>query len=286
MRLAELYANKLQELQMQDPPDDGIKGLSIEDRTKLVYDYVSKSIAKAKESGAIAPGENLDALGITAQIMLESGNLTSGLSSKYNNFGGLKADANWKGKSTTMNANGDKKAALWRVYDTPEEGLDAQVDFYIKNARYRKNGVFKATNAKEHLEAVARAGYAGNEPNYVAETMKMVESVSNRLKKSNPELLAQWTAQKSTMGMQQVTPEEIQQPSVLPFNAYSKLNIYPEINKAPYQSSSIVGMDDLKLSKQQQGIEDQLTEAIITPEKMTAPKGWFGSGKSMFFGNK
>jgi hypothetical protein len=285
MRLAELYANKLQELQMQDPPNDGIKGLSVEDRTKLVYDYVSKSIAKAKESGALAPGENLDALGITAQIMFESGNLTSGLSSKYNNFGGLKAGGTWKGKSTTMTA-GDGKAALWRVYDTPEEGLDAQVNFYIENSRYRKNGVFKATNAKEHLEAVARAGYAGNESNYVANTMKMVESIPNRLKKSNPELLAQWTAQKSTMGMQQVTPEEIQQPSVLPFNAYSKLNIYPEINKAPYQSSSMVGMDDLKLSKQQQGIEDQLTEAIITPEKMTAPKGWFGSGKSMFFGNK
>lgn len=285
MRLAELYANKLQELQMKDPPNDGIKGLSIEDRTKLVYDYVSKSIAKAKESGAIAPGENLDALGITAQIMLESGNLTSGLSSKYNNFGGLKADANWKGKSTTMTA-GDGKAALWRVYDTPEEGLEAQVNFYIENPRYRKNGVFKATNAKEHLEAVARAGYAGNESNYVALTMKMADSIPNKLKKSNPELLAQWTAQKSTMGMQQVVPEEIQQPSVLPFNAYNKLNIYPEINKAPYQSSSMVGMDDLKLSKQQQGIEDQLTEAIITPEKMTAPKGWFGSGKSMFFGNK
>lgn len=286
MRLAELYANKLQELQAQDPPDGGLKSLSVENRTKLVYDYVAKSIAKAKESGAIAPGENLDALGITAQIMLESGNLDSELASKYNNFGGLKAGNTWKGKTVTMNANGNNKAALWRAYDTPEEGLAAQVNFYIENSRYRKNGVFNAKTPKEHLEAVARAGYAGNEANYVAETMKMVDIIPQRLKKSNPELLAQWTAQKSTMGMQGVEPQVMQQSTAVPIDAYNKLNIYPEINKSPYQSTSMVGMDDLKLSKQQQGIEDQLTETMITPEKMTAPKGWFGSGKSMFFGNK
>jgi hypothetical protein len=88
------------------------------------------------------------------------------------------------------------------------------------------------------------------------------------------------------MGMQGVEPQVIQQSTPVPVNAYNKLNIYPEINKSPYQSNSIVGMDNIKLSKQQQGIEDQLTETMITPEKMTAPKGWFGSGKSMFFGNK
>ena len=285
MRLAELYANKLQELQAQDPPDGGLKSLSVEDRTKLVYDYVAKSIAKAKESGAIAPGENLDALGITAQIMFESGNLDSELSSKYNNFGGLKASSGWGGKTVAMKA-GDGKVANWRAYDTPEEGLAAQVNFYIENSRYRNNGVFNAKTPKEHLEAVARAGYAGNESNYVSSVMTMVNSIPQRLKKSNPELLAQWTAQKSTMGMQGVEPEVIQQSTPVPVDAYNKLNIYPEINKSPYQSNSIVGMDNIKLSKQQQGIEDQLTEAMITPEKMTAPKGWFGSGKSMFFGNK
>jgi len=287
MRLAEIYANKLQELESQDPPNGGLKELSIEDRTKLVYDYVSKSIAKAKESGAIAPGENLDALGITAQILFESGNLASELTSKYNNFGGLKADKNWKGNSVAM-VGADGKASNWRAYDTPEQGLEAQVNFYIDNPRYKLNGVFNAKNAKEHLEAVQKAGYA-EAPNYISSVMGMVASIPKRLAKSNPELLAQWTAQKSTMGLQDVDPKTINRPQVptsTPFDPYQRLGIYPEINKSPYQSSSIIGSEDLELSKSQKAIEKELNEQLLTPDKMTAPKGWFGSGKSMFFGNK
>jgi hypothetical protein len=163
--------------------------LSTNDMTAYIYDTVVKLIEEAKASGKIREGEDLNAMGVTAQILLESGNGKSGLTQKYNNFGGLKANDSYikrGGKYVGMNASGETVKSKWRVYDTPEEGLRDQINFYLDNPRYRKAGVLNAKSAQEHAQLVQNAGYAGNEKKYARQVMQMANSIPNRIKKADP----------------------------------------------------------------------------------------------------
>jgi hypothetical protein len=163
--------------------------LSTNDMTAYIYDTVVKLIEEAKASGKIKEGEDLNAMGVTAQILLESGNGKSGLTQKYNNFGGIKANDSYikrGGKYVGMNASGENVKSKWRIYDTPEEGLRDQINFYLDNPRYRKAGVLNAKTAQEHAQRVQNAGYAGNEKKYARQVMQMVNSIPNRLKKADP----------------------------------------------------------------------------------------------------
>lgn len=163
--------------------------LSTNDMTAYIYDTVVKLIEEAKASGKIKEGENLNAMGVTAQILLESGNGKSGLTQKYNNFGGIKANDSYikrGGKYVGMNASGETTKSKWRIYDTPEEGLRDQISFYLDNPRYRKAGVLTAQSAQEHAQRVQNAGYAGNEKKYARQVMQMANSIPNRIKKSDP----------------------------------------------------------------------------------------------------
>jgi hypothetical protein len=184
--------------------------LSVNDTTALIYNTVLKNIEKAKAEGRIGKDERLDPMGVTAQILLESGNAKSGLTSKYNNFGGLRATPGFiekGGKTVEMLNKASGKKFLWRAYDTPEEGLAAQVDFYLNNPRYRKAGVFNAASPKEHLDAVYKAGYAGKEKGYVDSVMRMVNSIPNRLKKANSSVLSSF---QTAPAPATPTPEELQ----------------------------------------------------------------------------
>jgi hypothetical protein len=174
-----------------DPMPDRPKlpKLSTNDMTAYIYDTVVKLIEEAKASGKIKEGEDLNAMGVTAQILLESGNGKSGLTQKYNNFGGIKANDSYikrGGKYVGMNASGENVKSKWRIYDTPEEGLRDQVSFYLDNPRYRKAGVLNAKTAQEHAQRVQNAGYAGNEKKYARQVMQMANSIPNRLKKADP----------------------------------------------------------------------------------------------------
>jgi hypothetical protein len=163
--------------------------LSTNDMTAYIYDTVVKLIEEAKASGKIKEGEDLNAMGVTAQILLESGNGKSGLTQKYNNFGGIKANDSYikrGGKYVGMNASGENVKSKWRIYDTPEEGLRDQISFYLDNPRYRKAGVLNAKTAQEHAQRVQNAGYAGNEKKYARQVMQMANSIPNRLKKADP----------------------------------------------------------------------------------------------------
>ena len=163
--------------------------LSTNDMTAYIYDTVVKLIEEAKASGKIREGEDLNAMGVTAQILLESGNGKSGLTQKYNNFGGIKANDSYikrGGKYVGMNASGETTKSKWRIYDTPEEGLRDQISFYLDNPRYRKAGVLTAQSAQEHAQRVQNAGYAGNEKKYARQVMQMANSIPNRIKKSDP----------------------------------------------------------------------------------------------------
>ena len=163
-----------------EPPKKDFLKLSVEDRTAVIYNQVVKEIARLRDLGKLSPEQNLDPMGIVAQILVETGNGTSDLVKQANNFGGIVADKGWKGAKSP--------SGKYRSYATPEEGLRAQVEFYVENPRYAKAGVLSAKNANEHLIATAKAGYA-EDPNYLTTTKKTLKSIPDRLAKANKEIL-------------------------------------------------------------------------------------------------
>lgn len=178
-----------------DPPDDPIKSLkelNVNEVSALIYETVAKIIERKKAEGKIKPEENLDLRGVVSQILFESGNAKSGLTAKHNNFGGLRATSGFierGGKTVAMTNRATGKKFLWRAYDTPEQGLEAQIDFLLDNPRYRKAGVFNAKNTQEYLAAVSGAGYGGGEKNYARKVNQMANSLDKRRKKIAPEKL-------------------------------------------------------------------------------------------------
>lgn len=116
---------------------------------------------------------------IMAQMIEESDWGRSWLSSKYNNFFGIKADKSWKGSKVTLptkeEINGKKVTVMadFRVYDSPNQSLIDHTDFLLKNPRYAKAGVFNkdaATTAK----ALQSAKYATNS-SYASNLMDIIK---------------------------------------------------------------------------------------------------------------
>jgi hypothetical protein len=56
-----------------------------------------------------------------------------------------------------------------------ESNVQTQIDFFLKNPRYEKNGVFNATSPKEQAELLKKAGYA-TDANYATK----IESIYNQ----------------------------------------------------------------------------------------------------------
>jgi len=188
--LSDKYLNKIIAQKLFDgpgDPPDTLEGLNANDFTAVVYNAVKEIIENLKESGELKADQNLDAAGITAQILLETGNGKSSLASKYNNFGGIKAGKYWKGE-TIMIPNSDGNVD-WRVYPSVKKGLEEQVRFFLpsKNPRYFKAGVLSAKNAAEHAKRVQEAGYAGDQKDYADRVIKMANSINKRLQKANPD---------------------------------------------------------------------------------------------------
>jgi hypothetical protein len=203
--------------------------LSTNDMTAYIYDTVVKLIEEAKASGKIKEGEDLNAMGVTAQILLESGNGKSGLTQKYNNFGGIKANDSYikrGGKYVGMNASGENVKSKWRIYDTPEEGLRDQISFYLDNPRYRKAGVLNAKTAQEHAQRVQNAGYAGNEKKYARQVMQMANSIPNRIKKADPAKLETFVSSYAP-----VQPPVVAQAPMQPAMPVQPVNVPPIVQQ-------------------------------------------------------
>lgn len=100
---------------------------------------------------------------VIGQAILESQWGTSELSTRYNNYYGIKADSSWNGAicnySTKENYN-DVIKANFRAYSTIEESVLDLGAFINNNSRYRENGFFNGKNYVEQAEALERAGYA------------------------------------------------------------------------------------------------------------------------------
>jgi flagellum-specific peptidoglycan hydrolase FlgJ len=121
---------------------------------------------------------------LLGQSILETSSGKSVLSSKYNNYFGIKADKSWKGRSVNMKTgevfNG-KSVTInsdFRVYDSFLDSARDYIKFLKTNPRYTKYGVFKAKDYKEQIQAIKNAGYATG-TNYVSAVLKIVSGITD-----------------------------------------------------------------------------------------------------------
>lgn len=117
---------------------------------------------------------------LIAQAAVESSWGKSDLSSKYNNYFGIKKH-NWTGKTVKMwttevqNGKTVKVLADFRVYDSMLDSIKDRNKFLRENKRYETNGVFDAKTPQEQVEAFKRAKYATGE-NYVTAIMNTIKA--------------------------------------------------------------------------------------------------------------
>ena len=100
---------------------------------------------------------------IIAQACLESNYGLSLLSSRWNNFFGMKCGSAWKGQSVNLATKEEYNSQLvnirdnFRAYSSMEEGVKGYFDF-ISTKRY--SNLLGATIPKEYLELIKKDGYA------------------------------------------------------------------------------------------------------------------------------
>lgn len=152
-----------------------------------------------KEAQSAAANSGVFPQTILAIAMVESGRGTSLLSSKYNNYFGVKANKNWKGKSVNMKTkefyNGSNTATTitdyFRVYPNTRASFKDFVNFLKVNNRYKK--ALTANNYAEQITAIAAAGYA-TAPNYA----DIITQVADQINKLMP-LIKNLTGDKRTL---------------------------------------------------------------------------------------
>lgn len=101
-----------------------------------------------------------------SQAILESGWGKSELSVKANNLFGIKADRGWDGKSVSMKTSeyyNKTIMANFRAYDSIARSLKDYGEFLYNNKRYKRNGLFSASNYIGQANAIERAGYSTKE---------------------------------------------------------------------------------------------------------------------------
>ncbi|MGH4139697.1 glycoside hydrolase family 73 protein [Clostridium sp.] len=98
-----------------------------------------------------------------SQCILESAWGKSDLSIKANNLFGIKSDSSWNGKSinmTTSEYHDEVVKANFRLYENKVDSLDDYGKFLSDNDRYKKNGVFDASQYIQQAQALENAGYS------------------------------------------------------------------------------------------------------------------------------
>lgn len=136
-------------------------------------------IEKMKRIVAEKPANGLFPSVTIAQAALESGYGTSGLTAKYNNAFGIKANSAWKGKSSVMKTGevlGGKSVTVnagFRVYDSLADSVADRNNFLKVNTRYTRFGVFAAKTPEDQARALQAAGYA-TDPKYADKIIKII----------------------------------------------------------------------------------------------------------------
>jgi flagellum-specific peptidoglycan hydrolase FlgJ len=144
---------------------------------EFVKKHIGQALVASKGSGIFIET-------LLGQSILETSSGKSQLSSKYNNYFGIKADKSWKGRSVNMKTgevfNG-KSVTInsdFRVYDSFLDSAKDYIKFLKTNPRYTKAGVFKAKDYKEQIQAIKNAGYATG-TNYVSAVLRIVGGITD-----------------------------------------------------------------------------------------------------------
>ncbi|MEW8956645.1 glucosaminidase domain-containing protein, partial [Clostridium sp.] len=98
-----------------------------------------------------------------AQAILETGWGKSNLTTKANNYFGIKADKGWKGKKVTMDTTEFHNKEIKDEFRYYEEKTDSFIDhgsFLKNNERYTKAGLFTSGNYIDQAKALEKAGYS------------------------------------------------------------------------------------------------------------------------------
>lgn len=128
-------------------------------------------------------------LGVDPKVMLAQSALETGWGrymipkedgrNSFNLFG-IKADARWKGESTTVSTlefrNGQprQEQAAFRAYGSFEESMRDYADFLLSNPRYEA-ALQKADNTQAYTHGLQRSGYA-TDPQYANKILKILDS--------------------------------------------------------------------------------------------------------------
>lgn len=128
---------------------------------------------------ATTSGTGLFASLMIAQACLESANGMSFLARVHNNHFGIKSVPAWKGATvrlpTTEVIKGHSmpSEAVFRSYDSLEDGFKDRNHFLQVNHEYPDAGVFKATTPEDQAKALVRAGYA-TDPDYAVKLSQLI----------------------------------------------------------------------------------------------------------------
>jgi flagellum-specific peptidoglycan hydrolase FlgJ len=124
---------------------------------------------------------------ILIQGAIESANGTSLLSSKYNNFFGIKTGSDWKGPTVNLKTGevfSGKKVTItsaFRVYSSYYASVRGLIKFLKRYDRY--NNVFKAQDPEQQFRYLQLAGYA-TAPDYANVLISQYRAYKDVLNKS------------------------------------------------------------------------------------------------------
>jgi flagellum-specific peptidoglycan hydrolase FlgJ len=139
-------------------------------------DYITKVAPTAQ---AVCKGTGLFPSLQIAQACLESANGQSFLARVHNNHFGIKSVPAWKGDTIRLPTNEVIKGvtihteAVFRSYNSLEDGFKDRNHFLQVNTPYAKAGVFAATTPEDQAKALVRAGYA-TDPAYAVKLSQII----------------------------------------------------------------------------------------------------------------
>ena len=159
--------------------------LAFSPQTESTHPFIARLLPAAQR---VAQQTGLHAHLIVAQAALESGwgqrEIPAADGSPSHNLFGIKASAGWRGKTSEITTseyiNGVKQQvkAVFRVYDSYEQGLGDYAALLSHNARYQS--VVRATSAEQGASALQSSGYA-TDPAYAQKLISLINKVKTTL---------------------------------------------------------------------------------------------------------
>ncbi|NIF01180.1 flagellar assembly peptidoglycan hydrolase FlgJ [Pantoea sp. Acro-805] len=153
--------------------------------TESNHPFIARLLPSAQK---IAQQTGLHPHLIVAQAALESGwgvrEIPAADGSPSHNLFGIKATAGWRGKTSEITTseyiNGVKQQvkAVFRVYDSYEQGLRDYAALLLNNPRYRL--VVGASSAEQGASALQAGGYA-TDPAYADKLISLIKKVKATL---------------------------------------------------------------------------------------------------------